>query len=123
MNKFPYIKDGNLYDTNDKIIEKPAILIVENKVVGYGTLGYLEYKSRLERRKFVLKGRCVSAVNLISLYDKLDLVSCLDVIKLCIRGADAFDGSEDSFNLFIQDLCKLNKVRNPKNWLQDRVLA
>lgn len=121
--KFPYIKDGNLYDTNDKIIEKPSILIVGNKVVGYGTHGYLEYKSKLECRKLVLRGKSVSVVNLIPLYEIFDLKSCLSVIKLCIIGAEAFDGSEDSFNLFIEDLCKLNKVRNPKRWAKERVLV
>ena len=121
--KFPYIKDGNLYDTNDKIIEKPSILIVGNRVVGYGTHGYLEYKSKLESRKLVLRGKSVSAVNLIPLYEIVDLESCLIIIKFCIIGAEAFDGREEGFNLFIENLCKLNKVRNPKRWAKERVLV
>lgn len=121
--KLPYIKDGNLYDTNDKIIEKPSILVVGNRVVGYGTHGYLEYKSKLERRKLVLSGKSASAVSLIPLYEVLDLKSCSNVIGFCILGAEAFGGREDSFNLFIEDLCKLNKVRNPKRWAEERVLV
>lgn len=119
---FPYIKDGNLYDTNDKVIEKPSILIVENKMVGYGTYGYLEYKSKLEKRKLVLKGKSVEAVSLVPLYDILDLQSCLDVIEHCIKGAEAFDGVEDNYNKFLESVSKLCRVRNPKRWARERVL-
>lgn len=112
--EFPYIKDGNIYDTNDKLIEKPSVLIIGKEVVGYGTYGFLEYKSRLERRKLVLSGKSVSSVNLIPLYEKLNIYECLNVIKMCIVGEDLFEGTDHSYDDFLKDLCKLGKTKSRK---------
>ena len=47
----PYIENGKLYDVNGRIIEKPSVLIVEGKIIAYGSYGYLSFKKELEGKK------------------------------------------------------------------------
>lgn len=121
--EFPYIKDGILYDTNGRVIEKPSILIIENRVVAYGTYGYLKFKREREGRKLLARGKALREINLVPLYKYLGLEKCLYVIRICILGMEGFYTSEEKYNKLISVLCKDRYNRNMEYWVDSVGLA
>lgn len=121
--EFPYIRDGVLYDINDRVIEKPSLLIVENKVVAYGTYGYLKFKSEQEGKKLLARGKALREINLVPLYKYLELEKCLYIIRICILGMEGFYSSEEKYNKLISVLCKDRYSKNMEYWVDSIGLA
>ena len=114
----PYIENGKLYDVNGRIIEKPSILIVEGKIIAYGSYGYLSFKKELEGKKLLSRGRSLMEIYLIPLYELADLEDCLSIIKLSILGVEAFNNSSEEYSKFINSLCRMSSRKTFKGWVK-----
>ena len=114
----PYIENGKMYDVNGCIIEKPSVLIVEGKIVAYGSYGYLSFKKELEGKKLLSKGRSLMEIYLIPLYELVDLDDCLSIFKLCIEGVKAFNSSDEEYRKFIDSLCRMSSRKTFKGWVK-----
>lgn len=118
-NIFPYIKENCIYYGENNRIERPSILVVSGKLVQWGSYGYLKYRSEIEKKKLISNGISAMEVELVPLYESLDLESCLKVFKIVILGVKSFEGSEENYKKFLRDICKMSSRRKSFNeWVK-----
>lgn len=123
-NIFPYIKENCIYYGENTKIERPSILVVGEKIVQWGSYGYLKYRSEIEKKKLISKGISSMEVKLVPLYENLDLESCLKVFKIAILGVKSFEGSEDSYKKFVGDICKMSSRKKSFNeWVRGLIVT
>lgn len=116
MRGLPYIKDSKIYDNNGRVIEKPSVLFVEGEFIAYGTMGYLKFRSLPERKKLLEKGKSLSEISIIPLYELLDLRSILDILVKLSLGVKAFNNSSEDYISFKKSIFKLYYSRNFSWW-------